>query len=443
MKPPFAPASEVRDAARSDLGSSSVADRGRRPTGLRVAMALYGDVTYDSRVLREAETLCGAGHVVTIYSLSGVPPAEAPFRVRTHVPNRSSVLPDGSSPFLQSRRASRAARLVGRLRWIVGYTRNIRAWGRWAVAAAGDVDVWHAHDLTGLLSVGPLVRAPCRLVYDSHEIFLETGTAARLPRPVRRILSGYEGFLARRASALVTVNEGYATVLRKRLRPRRILIVRNCPPRWMPSTTMPSPLRHAAGVRPSQRLILYHGMFAPHRGIEESAEALLAPVLGSAHLALLGFGTMRLELEQLARDPRFQGRLHVIDAVPPGELLEWVAGAEVDVMPLQRSSLNHWLCTPNKLWESLAAGVPVVVSDFPVMRRIVLDDPAGPLGAVCDPSDPSAIAAAVASLMELPTDERTALRSRCLQAAHERWNWEGESARLVDLYAELLATADR
>ena len=112
-------------------------------------------------------------------------------------------------------------------------------------------------------------------------------------------------------------------------------------------------------------------------------------------------------------------------------------------MPLQRSSLNHWLCTPNKLWESLAAGVPVVVSDFPVMRRIVLDDPAGPLGAVCDPSDPSAIAAAVASLMELPTDERTALRSRCLQAAHERWNWEGESARLVDLYAELLATADR
>ncbi len=62
----------------------------------------------------------------------------------------------------------------------------------------------------------------------------------------------------------------------------------------------------------------------------------------------------------------------------PDELLGWVAGADVDAMALQHSSLNHWLCTPNKLWESLAAGVPVVVSDFPVMRKIVLSGPSGP-----------------------------------------------------------------
>jgi glycosyltransferase involved in cell wall biosynthesis len=103
-------------------------------------------------------------------------------------------------------------------------------------------------------------------------------------------------------------------------------------------------------------------------------------------------------------------------------------------MPLQHSTLNHWLCTPNKLWESLAAGVPVVVSDFPVMREIVMEDPGGPLGEVCQPDQPSSIAAAIRAIIELSSAERAAIRGRCSTAAHERWNWETESGRLVDLY---------
>jgi glycosyltransferase involved in cell wall biosynthesis len=403
-------------------------------------MALYGDVTYDSRVMREAETLSGAGHEVTIFCLSGQPADGAPFRVRAHTPRGISVLPDGSSPFLRASSASIARRLAARARWILGYQRALRTWGRWAVAAAGPVDVWHAHDLTGLMAVGPDVRSPCRLVYDSHEIFLETGTGARLPRLLRRVLSAYEGRLARRAVALVTVNEGYASVLGKRLRPHRTLLVRNCPPRWTPVVESAARLRLAAGVPASQPLVLYHGGFSAKRGIEELAEAMLVPGLESAHLVLLGYGPSRAAVEELVRDPRFGGRLHVLEAVPPGELLDWVAGADVDVMALQRSTLNHWLCTPNKLWESLAVGVPVVVSDFPVMRRVVMDEPAGSLGRVCDPASPESIASAIRAIVEASVDERALLRARCLQVAHDRWNWETESSRLVELYRDIQAT---
>ena len=151
---------------------------------------------------------------------------------------------------------------------------------------------------------------------------------------------------------------------------------------------------------------------------------------------------MRNELADLVAEPRFEGRLHLVDAVPPGELLDWVAGADVDVIPLQRSTLNHWLCTPNKLWESLAAGVPVVVSDFPAMRPIVLDDPGGALGAVCDPAAPASIAGAIRTIVASPPAARAELRRRCLEAAHERWNWEQESATLVGLYTDL-GRADR
>lgn len=405
--------------------------------GRRVAMALYADVTYDSRVQREAESLCRAGHSVTIYCLSGAAPSGSSFEVVASRPSVSAVLPDGSSPFLRTGTSGVVGRVASRVRWMVGYVRNIRAWGRWAVATAGHVDVWHAHDLTGLMAVAPRVVASARLVYDSHEIFLETGTAARLPGPLRRALSAYEGRLARRAIAMITVNDQYAAVLDRRLRPRRVLVVRNCPPRWEAPELPVSGLRDATGVPSSVPLMLYHGSFTHHRGIEQLAEAMLQPGLESAHLALLGFGGIRQELQDLVAEPRFEGRLHLLDAVPPGELLDWVAGADVDVIPLQHSTLNHWLCTPNKLWESLAAGVPVVVSDFPAMRPIVLDDPAGELGAVCDPADPASIAMAIRTIVERPPELRAELRRRCLEAAHARWNWEQESATLVELYREL------
>jgi glycosyltransferase involved in cell wall biosynthesis len=106
-------------------------------------------------------------------------------------------------------------------------------------------------------------------------------------------------------------------------------------------------------------------------------------------------------------------------------------------MAIQPTTLNHRLATPNKLFECLAAGVPVVAGDLPGMRQIVLGDPAGALGALCDPTDPGSIAATAAGLLALDPAERRALRDRCRQAARDRWNWETEGAKLVALYASL------
>jgi glycosyltransferase involved in cell wall biosynthesis len=410
---------------------------------MRIAMALYADVSHDSRVLREATSLADAGHDVTIVCIAGAAPDGSPFRVIAGHPDRGGVLPDGSSPFLREDGAGRLTRLTRRFRWLSGYVRSIRAWGRWAVAAAGPVDAWHAHDLTGLAAVAPLVTAPTHLVYDSHEIFLETGTAARLPATARRLLQRLERRWVGRADALVTVNEAYAEVLQRRTGPRRVVIVRNCPPRRGAEggATRDDRIRTAAGIPPDATVALYHGAFARHRGIEPAALAMVEPGMEGHHLAILGFGSIQGELEALAAEPRFGGRVHVLPAVPPDDVVDWVASADVDVIALERSTMNHWLCTPNKLWESLTAGTPVVVSDFPVMRRIVLDDPAGPLGTVCDPVDTASIAAAIRAVTDADPAARAAWRQRCLQAATERWNWETESARLVELYASL-ATPD-
>ncbi len=411
------------------------------PGRARVAMALYGDLTFDSRVRREARTLAEAGHAVTVVCLAA--PGELPdlpenVVVAVRRPAGPAVIPGSANPFFAARRG-RIAALRGRVGWLVAYVRGLRAWGRLAVESAGPVDVWHAHDLTGLAAIGPSLPRGARIVYDAHELFLETGTALRLPGPVRSILRAYERRLASRTSAVVTVNDALASVLRRRLGRSPVFAVHNCPDRWVPPAVRPTMLREAAGVPRGAPVILYHGALSAGRGVEQLMEALLEPGLEDAHLVLMGFGEMRDSFVRSAAEGRWSGRVHVLAPVPPTDLLAWIASADIGAMPIQRSTLNLRLSTPNKLFECLAAGTPVVASDFPAMRRIVLDDPGGPLGAVCDPTSVPAIGRSIRSLLDLDAVEMEALRARCLRAAAERWNWAREGAVLLEAYSEIVS----
>jgi glycosyltransferase involved in cell wall biosynthesis len=103
----------------------------------------------------------------------------------------------------------------------------------------------------------------------------------------------------------------------------------------------------------------------------------------------------------------------------------------------QPVSRNERLSTPNKLFECFGAGVPVVSSDFPLRRRIVIEDPDGPLGAVCDPTDPDAIAAALREVLDRPAEAAADLRRRVLRAAHARWTWERQVPVLLGVYGRL------
>jgi glycosyltransferase involved in cell wall biosynthesis len=455
----------------------------------RVVMFVYNDCTSDQRVLREAETLTSVGHRVTIIARAAAPGSRVPMRevragveiVRIAPPsswrakwlmirypwragrNRLGILArairahqlrlaDGSAvallailaawsvvrlPFYVIERRRRRSG-SSTLDWLVSWRLAIIGWANEAARAAPPADVWHGHDLTGLPGAveGRRLQGG-RLVYDSHELFVESGSNARRPAWAKWLLRRLERSLSRRADALVTVNQTLADKLDREYGFRRVVVLHNTPNRWDPPTLPDDRLRAAAGIEPGTPVALYHGGFSGDRGLVPLAEAMLSAGLEGCHLVYLGMGDLRDRLVELAAEPRFGGRIHVLDAVPPDELLAWVASADVGVMPNQPTTANERLSTPNKLFESLAAGIPVVTSDFPERRRIILDDPDGPLGAVCDPTDPASIGAAIRSIVSLDPVATADLRRRCLAAAHERWNWETESRRLVDLYAEL------
>jgi glycosyltransferase involved in cell wall biosynthesis len=149
-------------------------------------------------------------------------------------------------------------------------------------------------------------------------------------------------------------------------------------------------------------------------------------------LVLLGYGLLQKEIDRRAAGT--PDRIRVLPAVPPAELLSWVASADVVAMPIQPTTLNHRLTTPNKLFEALAVGVPVVASDLPGMAGIVRETDAGLL---VDASDPNAIAQACRTLLELDEPSREARRSAMLQAARETYNWERQADVLFAEYGRL------
>jgi glycosyltransferase involved in cell wall biosynthesis len=299
-------------------------------------------------------------------------------------------------------------------------------------AAAPAADLYHGMAYMGIpvaLALGRRHRAP--VVYDARDIYVDAGNLARLPRPVRALVGRWERGWARRAARVVTVNRPYAEVMAERWAVPLPLIVLNCSYRFNPPEPRERRFHDVLGLSPETRVVLYQGGFSRDRGIEQLIDAI--PSVPDAVLVLLGYGNLQSALERRAADPSTAGRVRILPAVPPEELLKWVASADVVAMPIQPSTLNHRLTTPNKLFEAMAAGVPVVASDLPGMADIVRETGAG---LVVDPTDPGAISAALREVL-VSEANRQAMGARALAAAHATYNWERQLELLLDEYGRL------
>jgi len=423
----------------------------------QVAMFVANNMVSDRRVIREATTVAATGFEVTVHAIlqrpTSLPEREEHPGGFTIIRHRIGLLP----PLLPIH--PRLVALLLHPLWcafalVANLARRVRVplsgaamllftWASWAVLAsraARSAEILHAHDLSGALPALVALRArpSATLFYDSHEVFLESGRWAKAPAVIRRLLAKwFEQPTLQRAAALIAVNPQVIEELAKRYEiPARRVVTYNCPSSWNPEPR-DTQLRSAIGVDADAKVILYHGGFSAHRGLGELLVAIRDPRLATAHLVFLGYGPLESKLRSAAAEPNLSGRVHVLDAVSPDVLDRWVSGADVGMSTVLPSTLNHRISTPNKLFESIAAGVPVVGSDFPTMREILLDNAAGPLGAVCDPTDPDAVAAAIDSILRRSAADRAALRARCLAAAATRWNWDSQAQALAGLYRSI------
>jgi len=291
-----------------------------------------------------------------------------------------------------------------------------------------DADVYHPHDLPPLLAalvLGAVRRKP--VVYESHEYW-----AAKYPdRPMaRRWVRFLERNGCRRADLVVVVNDTIADRMAADYAIERPLPILNVP-------RMP-----ALGLLPihdpdAPLQILYHGILVPGRGIERLIDAV-GEVSHPVHLVIRGDGPLRPELEERCRKAGIEDRCRFDSAVPLDDLVEAAAESDVGVMPFE-SRLGYDVALPNKLFEYLAAGLAILSSDLPELRRVIQ---AHDVGVLVQPGDVSELAVAIDGFA---TDRvgLEACRRRALEAASTTYTWTLHRKALVDAYRPLLSRRDR
>ena len=316
------------------------------------------------------------------------------------------------------------------LRLLVKYPIRPIAWARTVAEVAEPADIWHGMWAGSLPAMDRLRRRHGgRTVYDSRDVYMESRNLATAPRPLRFLLGWFERRWARRMDRIITVNRPYARMLATRFGIDEPAIVMNCPAAWTPPVPQPAHIRDALGLDQRTAIVLYQGQFISERGIEQAMDAILE--VPGAVLVLLGYGDWEERFRARAAEAPYVGRVFLLPAVAPSALVSWTSSADVMVMPIQPTTLNHHYTTPQKLFESIAAGVPVVASDLPGMAEVVTEVGAGVL---CDPTSPASIAAAIRQLLALDPAGRAAMRERILAAAHDRYNWEAQAGVLRTIY---------
>ena len=418
----------------------------------RVCMFVHNALLHDARVEREAAALAAAGYEVRVVAArgAGTPAHErrdgfdvervdsdpAPTRaVRRALASRGRDAEIGTvaAPLHAARPGPRGAveRCALRAHLIAELARYIRR----AAAAAGraPAGVWIAHDLDALPAAWLARRRHGgRLVYDSHELFPERVAVSPAARPLWRAL---ERRLAPQADAVLTVGDGVARELALRYRIPSPAVVRNVPAAAAAVTGERSPLRGALDLPHDVRIALYVGGLQPGRGLETIVD--VAARLPPGHVVVLmgpGHRDYVAALRERAARAGAGGRLVLAPPVPTHDVVRWAAGADLGLALIQNVSLSYYLSLPNKLFEYVAAGLPVVASDFPELRGVV--EGRG-LGTVCAADDPEAIADAIAWVLDDP-ERHERLRAAARAAAAEL-TWERESRVLVDLVDGLAA----
>jgi len=292
----------------------------------------------------------------------------------------------------------------------------------------------HAHDLNAL-PVGVKYKKAGKsfLIFDAHECYdqLAQDDSGDLSALNEKLLRRYSKYVDK----FITINESIAKYYARQYPSfPSAIIVKNATP-IATDFIYDGRLHKAANIDERNKILLYQGGFAPKRGLEN---LLLSTEYISSewHIVFMGWGALEGILRQIAAsmsltNPDAAKRIHFVPKVPQDELVLWTAGATLGVIPYENSGLNHWYCTPNKLWEYPNAGVPILASPFPELRKVVENNGIGFL--LPDPLSPQGIGDVINSIDE--NELKQAAANCSLYIAKDNWNIYTQ--KLTALYQEV------
>lgn len=296
--------------------------------------------------------------------------------------------------------------------------------------------VYHCHDVE-TLPVGILLAkfTRAKLVYDSHELHIERSGQSWFVRKMIYIAES----ICLRAVDLVIMSDGESRIQHFK---RVYRIVDNPPiidignyspiPKEIPRSTLTERLN----LPPGRIIVIYVGNIGYGRGVNK-----ILPLLREFPqivYVLMGRTSpeVKTHMQAIADTLGVGDRLVFLPPVPPEKVVETIYGAHIGLCLIENVSLSYFYSRPTKLFEYMAAGVPVIGSRFPEITEVLIGGDGGSAGWLVDPDSPDELRSVVQEIVSNPDLIRRYGRN-ARERVLNRYNWEREAERLCRAYAEL------
>ncbi len=231
----------------------------------------------------------------------------------------------------------------------------------------------------------------------------------------------------------MTVSPGLAKLISDRYG-RNAELVLNAPD--LDTSQETTPLRKVTGLPPEISIIVYIGGIAPDRGAETLLDSMLL-LPDDVHLVFVSNSTTGYvaQLLETAASIGISDRVHIAPYVVPEAVVSYIRSADASVIPLSRDVVNYEVALPNKLFQSIHAGVPVAVSDNPEMARFVTEHE---VGEVFEGGKPESMADAITRMLENQSHYESKLSDPALL---DSISWGQQMEILMKVYGSLGVSA--
>lgn len=360
----------------------------------------------ESRILKETDSLINSGlvdyvHIVALH--------EEGLQEREEVDSKRDVW----RVKLKSRLLPKS--LIFQIAKYVEFSIRVLVYAR-----RKKIKLVNVHSL-GLLPIGWAVKLITggKLIYDAHELETETNGL----RGFRKSLSkSIEKALIRKVALTIVVGGEIERWYQSSYIGLPIVTVMNCP--LYRDQVSSNKLRLALNIPERYKIVLYQGALCSGRGVEFLLDSFKALKASNYTIVFMGYGELESSIKEVANSAP---HIYFLPAVPPEEVLDYTASADIGVSLVEDASLSYRYCLPNKLFEYIIVRVPVIVSDLPEMKRVVNECK---IGEVLNDWSPQSLISALEKLELMPADER----EKNLNEAAKQFNWEVQEKKMINAY---------
>ena len=254
------------------------------------------------------------------------------------------------------------------------------------------------------------------LVYDSHEIFTEMPSVNG--RFTQNIWRSLESFIAPKLKFMMTASESYADWFHKTYGIERPVVVQNFP--------LKSGNPQDYSIVNSPKAIIYQGVINPSRGLDKLIPEMHK--IENAELWIAGDGPKKKEFQELTKNLGLDNKVKFIGKILPEKLREITQKADLGVSIEENNGLSYYFSMPNKISDYIQARIPVVVSDFPEMRKVADHFKAGEK--IRDYNE-------LAQKIQLVLNNGKHSYKDALDNAASQLCWENEENRLLGLFGKI------